>query len=144
MDIHSLHALSFSKRNSAERLQTKPLILPCLKVDPRLKDEISKITRGIYVTVFIFNLIASIIESPDDRRLLLEKNGAVQKELKKILHVMTNNRNGSPEHSLVRPDVSFNSQEDSTFLIHTIHNVVTRIMETETTLGDIKWGLGIR
>ena len=75
----SMQEITADFEKDAARLQK----LSCFRVDPRLKAELGKITRDIYVASFIPRLAAKIMKT-ESRSLLLEKNGPVQQRLSEI------------------------------------------------------------
>lgn len=82
----SMQEITVDFEKDAARLQK----LPFFRVDPRVKGELGKITRDIYVASFVPRLAAKILRS-ESRVLLLEKNGLVQQRLEEIRADMVKN-----------------------------------------------------
>jgi len=81
----SMQEITVDFEKDAARLQK----MTCFKVDPRVKMELGKITRDIYVASFVPRLAAKILKG-ESRLLLLEKNGHVQQRLEEIRADMAN------------------------------------------------------
>lgn len=82
----TMRELTFDFEKDASRLHQ----LSCFRVDPRLKVELGKVTRDIYVARFIPHLAAKIMGSESSRSVLLDKNGPVQRRLEGIRSNMVN------------------------------------------------------
>ncbi len=82
----SMQEITVDFEKDAARLQK----LPFFRVDARVKGELGKITRDIYVTSFVPRLAAKIMRS-ESRVLLLEKNGLVQQRLEEMRADMAKN-----------------------------------------------------
>ncbi len=82
----SMQEITVDFEKDAARLQK----FPFFRVDPRVKGELGKITRDIYVASFVPRLAGKIMRS-DSRKLLLEKNGLVQQRLEEIRADMVKN-----------------------------------------------------
>ncbi len=135
----SMQEITVDFEKDASRLQT----MPCFRVDPRLKAELGKITRDIYVASFVPRLAAKIMKT-DSRPLLLEKNGLVQQRLEEIRASIVNdgitaraqtiNENFHlPSSDLPRRE----GQDDIDLLLLTIQWLITEMRGHNDALKDI-------
>lgn len=142
----SMQELAVDFQKDAERLQEKPLKLPFFKVDPKLKIEIGKVTRDIYVATFIPLLAARIVETDtESRQILLAENGVVQIWLKELLEGMKMTSISSSKE-LVKEDFRLScsdmpgARDDVELLVRSIQWLIIEMQGHEEALDQIKWG----
>ncbi len=128
----SMQEITVDFEKDATRLQK----LSCFRVDPRLKGELGKITRDIYVASFVPRLASKIMKS-ESRLLLLEKNGLVQQRLEEIRVDMVNGgietkENFHPTSTLDLPGQE--GSDDIHLLLRTIQWLVTEMRGHDAAL----------
>lgn len=135
----NMQGLAVDFEKDAARLHN----LPYLQVDPKLKGEIAKVTRDIYVARFIPHLAAKIMGS-ESRMLLLDKNGLVQQRLDEIR--LNTLYDGIAGKALDNNDTfhlpsseSSDTRDDIDLLLLCIQWLVTEMKDHDKTLQAIKY-----
>ncbi|VEU40287.1 unnamed protein product [Pseudo-nitzschia multistriata] len=115
--------------------------MPRFQVDPRLKIEISKVTRDIYTAAFVPKLAASILEDAERRSALVGTESVYRRELLKLWEV---GHDPSIESSAPIPNLpkaTCDGDTDAELLVRAIAWLRDEFIQHETVLDSIKFGL---